>query len=83
MKNHSNKLFTNVRPSAICATFILPLILQLAFLLVVAIPIMFLWNWLMPAIFSLTEITYFQAFGILLLFHLFADSYLKVKFEVK
>lgn len=26
-----------------------------------------LWNWLMPAIFGLTEITYFQALGLLIL----------------
>ena len=29
-----------------------------------AIPIMFLWNWLMPAIFNLTTITYWQAIGV-------------------
>jgi len=29
--------------------------------------VLLLWNWLMPAIFGLTTITYFQAFGLLVL----------------
>jgi len=32
--------------------------------LIFAIPVMFLWNWLMPNIFGLGEIGYFQAWGI-------------------
>lgn len=32
-----------------------------------AIPVYFLWNWLMPDLFKLTEITFIQSIGICLL----------------
>ena len=32
-----------------------------------ALPVMWLWNWLMPTLFGLIEITYFPAMGIVLL----------------
>ena len=32
--------------------------------LVCALPVMWLWDWLMPAIFGLKEITLFQAWGL-------------------
>lgn len=32
--------------------------------LIVAIPVYLLWNWLMPEIFELGEITYWQAWGL-------------------
>ena len=34
---------------------------------VLALPVMFLWNWLMPVLFDLTVITYAQTFGLLML----------------
>ncbi|WP_258104918.1 hypothetical protein [Marinoscillum sp. MHG1-6] len=34
---------------------------------VVTVAVMYLWNWLMPEIFGLTTITFWQAFGLLLL----------------
>jgi hypothetical protein len=37
------------------------------FALVFGIVVMFLWNWLMPAIFGLGEISYWQAFGLVIL----------------
>ena len=37
------------------------------FALVFGIVVKFLWNWLMPVIFGLGEITYWQAFGIVIL----------------
>ena len=40
-------------------------IVGLDFLL--AIPVMYLWNWLMPKLFNLTTITYWQAWGLSLL----------------
>jgi uncharacterized membrane protein len=43
-------------------------------------PIMLLWNWLMPEIFGLREITFWQAIGINILCHLlFKDSINVVK----
>lgn len=35
-----------------------------AFALIFSLPIMWLWNWLMPVIFGLTKITWFQALGL-------------------
>lgn len=32
-----------------------------------ALPLMLLWNWLMPVIFGLTKITFWQSFGLLFL----------------
>jgi hypothetical protein len=32
--------------------------------LLIAFPVMFLWNWLIPAIFGLKTITFFEAFGL-------------------
>jgi hypothetical protein len=32
--------------------------------LVIAFPVMILWNWLVPAIFGLKTITFFEAFGL-------------------
>lgn len=32
-----------------------------------AIPTMYLWNWLMPKLFNLTTVTYWQAWGLSLL----------------
>jgi len=55
------------------------LILVITMLLVAvafALPIMILWNWLMPAIFGLTKIEFFKAFGIALLSRLlFGKNY--------
>lgn len=35
--------------------------------LIFAIPVMYLWNWLMPKIFGLTTLTFFQSWGLSLL----------------
>jgi hypothetical protein len=34
---------------------------------IMSLPVMLLWDWLMPQIFGLPEITWFQAWGILVL----------------
>ena len=47
--------------------FITTIILASILSLLIAIPVMILWNWLMPVIFGLTEITVFQAFGLSIL----------------
>lgn len=39
-----------------------------------AVPVMLLWNWLMPMIFGLTKITFLQSLGIMLLFGLLFKS---------
>lgn len=54
-----------------------------AFLFVVAavmsLPVMLLWDWLMPTIFGLPEITWFQAWGLLFLCGLLFKSHTTVK----
>lgn len=44
-------------------------VLVIAFLLdlLLAWPFMLLWNWLMPMIFGLTTLTFWQSFGLMLL----------------
>lgn len=44
-----------------------------------ALPIMLLWNWLMPAIFNLPTITFWQAFGL----NLLISCLFKFKIETK
>jgi hypothetical protein len=53
---------------------VIALILIIALLL--AFPVMWLWNWLMPVIFGLIKITFWQALGLnLLTGFLFKSSY--------
>lgn len=40
------------------------MVLVVVFSLLFALPVMLLWDWLMPAIFGLREITLFQAWGL-------------------
>jgi hypothetical protein len=56
---------------------VIALIVLLAILM--ALPTMWLWNWLMPTIFGLTKITFWQALGINLLTGIFRSSYNKSK----
>lgn len=42
--------------------------------LILALPTMWLWNWLMPEIFDLTTITFWQALGINILSNLLFKS---------
>ena len=39
-------------------------VIVVAFSLLMAVPVMLLWDWLMPTIFGLKEITLFQAWGL-------------------
>lgn len=43
------------------------LAVMFVFSLIVSLPVMLLWDWLMPTIFGLPEITWFQAWGLLFL----------------
>jgi hypothetical protein len=45
-------------------TFVGAIALVVAFSLLFAVPVMLLWDWLMPTIFNLKEITLFQAWGL-------------------
>ena len=46
---------------------------------IVSLPVMLLWDWLMPGIFGLREITWFEAWGLLFLSGLLFKSYTTVK----
>lgn len=43
--------------------------------LVVGVVVKVLWNWLMPAIFGLTTITFWQAWGLVVLAHILFKSF--------
>ncbi len=46
------------------------LVAAVALSLAVGLPVMWLWNWLMPTLFGLPLITFWQAVGLLILCHL-------------
>lgn len=46
---------------------------------VMSLPVMLLWDWLMPGIFGLREITWFEAWGLLFLSGLLFKSHTTVK----
>lgn len=59
------------------------LIMGIALLFFIAalmsLPVMLLWDWLMPTIFGLPEITWFQAWGLLFLCGLLFKSHITTK----
>jgi len=64
----------------IIGAFLLALVTWVLKSLVLAYPVMWLWNWLMPDIFGLTTISFWQALGLLLLFGiLIGDTHAKLK----
>ncbi len=58
----------------VITTMVLSLVLAALFGLLAAIPVYYLWNWLLPSIFGATTITYWQAWGISLLASLLFKS---------
>lgn len=52
----------------ILALLFLAFVATLTFSFVTAWIVMLLWNWLMPLIFGLTVISFWQAFGLMILF---------------
>lgn len=55
-------------------TALLALLLSILASLIVALPIMLLWNWLVPMIFGLTTINFIQSAGLFLLVSLIFKS---------
>lgn len=47
--------------------FLLAIGILLTVVLIIGLPVMWLWNWLMPLIFGLTKISFLQALGLSLL----------------
>lgn len=50
-------------------------IIAMAMALLFGFVVMWLWNWLMPDIFGLTTITFWQAWGLLVLSHILFKSF--------
>ena len=46
---------------------IIAIIIGFVFSIIFALPVMWLWNWLMPSIFGLTKIGFWKAWGLSLL----------------
>jgi len=71
MTNRVHEMWPNVNPAVrglrIAGMVILGVIGAAIFALIFGWLVMILWNWLMPVIFHLGEITYWEAFGIIIL----------------
>ena len=50
-------------------------IIAMAMALLFGLVVMWLWNWLMPAIFGLTTISFWQAWGLVVLSHILFKSF--------
>lgn len=72
MKKHDWARFTRHRfsPLAIAGMVIAGIALAVVFAFLFGWVVMLLWNWLMPVIFGLPTITYWQAWGLVLLSHI-------------
>lgn len=51
------------------------IVLVVLFALIISLPVMWLWNWLMPVIFGLKTITWLQTLGLLVLSGLLLKSH--------
>lgn len=51
--------------------FLIGILVVLFFGLILAYPFMLLWNWLMPAMFGLVKITFWQSYGFMVMVRLF------------
>jgi len=54
--------------------FLLAIGILLTVVLIIGLPVMWLWNWLMPLIFGLTKISFLQALGLSLLGNMLFNS---------
>ena len=62
-----NRWNNNFGCLTVIAGSILGLVILFVFALVFSLPVMWLWNWLMPDLFNLPEISWVQAWGLSLL----------------
>ena len=61
--------------------FLIVIGLLLLSAIILAFPTMILWNWLMPRIFGVTQITLYEAMGINFLTHILFKSNVTIKRE--
>lgn len=66
-RTYGRRTSTGTKVGVFALVFLGGLLLAAVLSLVAAIPMFFLWNWLMPAVFGLKVITFWQAWGLLLL----------------
>ncbi|MFY0629199.1 MAG: hypothetical protein JXR05_02390 [Flavobacteriaceae bacterium] len=67
MKSYFKHKLRSKNPAVIVGTVLFIAILAVGFFILFGYALMYLWNWLMPAIFGLTTITFWQAIGLCLL----------------
>lgn len=70
-----NKLRGTKRVPTIISMAIGGVIIAATIALILGLVVMWLWNWLMPAIFGLTQITFWPAWGLVLLSHILFKSF--------
>lgn len=68
MTNYWKHKMRTKKPATIAAWIAFGIMAAIAFVVLFGFVIMWLWNWLMPEIFGLITITYWQAVGLLILF---------------
>lgn len=59
------KIIDSITKVAVATVIVLLTVLAIA--LIMSLPLYWLWNWLMPSIFSLREITWAEALGLMIL----------------
>jgi hypothetical protein len=68
------RFFNRWRPAVHIPMILGGIALAAALAFVFGLFVMWLWNWLMPAIFGLGQISYWQAWGLLILSHILFKS---------
>ncbi len=66
-KNHARGHGMAARCMRFCGMMFVRLFFVVVFALVLAVVVMWLWNWLMPGLFGVGAITYWRAFGLMIL----------------
>ncbi|MBD3378743.1 hypothetical protein GF406_27195 [candidate division KSB1 bacterium] len=75
--DHTSHLhcFSGRRIAAIIGMVLVGILLAAALGLLLGFIVMWLWNWLMPTIFGLPVISFWQAWGLVVLTHIFFKSF--------
>jgi high-affinity Fe2+/Pb2+ permease len=68
------RFFARFRPAVHIPLILGGIVLAAALAFVFGLFVMLLWNWLMPGIFGLAQISYWQAWGLVILSHILFKS---------
>ena len=74
MKNYFNHKMRGKSPAAIAGMIVLGIIAITGLAILFGFVIMWLWNWLMPELFGLPALTYWQAVGLFILMKIFVGG---------